>query len=95
MQEIVEDRKYRLPFTAFSGSKIRLTSLHIVDDTLVDAWRYYLTDVEKYYLWYIGFNSMDRVRLWNKLVFSREWFEKVIIFSKDQVRHKEGVRKTA
>ena len=86
IKEIVDQRKHRISFSAYSSSKIRLKELNITHETLLDAWRYCLTDAEKYYLWFVGFNSMDRVRLWNRLVFSREWFNKAITYSKEQVR---------
>ena len=92
---MIDERKNRVLFTKFASSKIRLQNLNMISDTLVDVWRYCLNDVEKYYLWYLGFNSLDRVRLWNKLTFSREWFEKVIVFSKEQVVYKNEDQKIA
>ena len=34
---------------------------------------------------------MERVRLWNSLVFTREWFRRVINFSREQDKYKEAV----
>ena len=58
--------------------------MHMVHISLVQAWRYQLTNREKYYLWFLIFNTGDRVRLWNRLVFSRAWFRRTINFSKRQ-----------
>ena len=88
IKEIVDQRKHRISFSVYSSSKIRLRELNVAHETLLDVWRYCLTDVEKFYLWFMGFNSMERVRLWNRLVFSREWFNKAVTYSKEQVRQK-------
>lgn len=34
---------------------------------------------------------MERVRLWNQLVFTREWFRRVVSFSRKQTRYKEAL----
>ena len=56
----------------------------MIDDVLVEVWRYDLTDKQKYVLWFKHFNAGDQARLWNKLTFAREWFRRVIGFSKQQ-----------
>ena len=56
----------------------------MVNDMLIEVWRYHLTTKEKYTLWFMLFNSKERVRLWNRLVFSRDWFRRTINFSKRQ-----------
>ena len=58
--------------------------MHMVDDTLIKAWRYHLTTREKYLLWFILFTTGERVRLWNRLVFTRDWFRRTINFSRRQ-----------
>ena len=57
-------------------------NLHMVDGVLVKVWRHHLSMKERYSLWYLLFTSAERVRLWNRLVFSRDWFRRTINFSK-------------
>ena len=56
----------------------------MVDDILVYVWRYHLTAKEKYTLWFEYFSTGEQVRLWNKLVFAREWFRRAHNYSKSQ-----------
>lgn len=56
-------------------------------------WRELLSNREKYELWFNYFNTMERVRLWNQLVFTREWFRRVVQFSRKQTSYKRAVAK--
>lgn len=49
----------------------------MVCEDLRKVWRS-LSLEEKFELWYNRFNVWERVRLWNALVFSIEWFNMVV-----------------
>ena len=57
------------------------------------VWRELLSNRERYELWFNYFNTMERVRLWNQLVFTREWFRRVVQFSRKQKHYKDAVAK--
>ena len=80
----LESNEKKVTFRVFSSSKWRTPQIHMVNDALVEAWRYRMTTDEKFRLWFHCFNTIDRVRLWNKLVFARDWFRRIITFSKQQ-----------
>lgn len=48
--------------------------LNSVTDLQHELWTTVLDHWEKYQLWFHWFSSLDRVRLWNKLVFSEGYF---------------------
>ena len=60
---------------------------------LQKVWRECLSEEEKFEFWFTHFNAMERVRLWNQLVFTREWFRRVVTFSRRQTKYLEAVKK--
>jgi len=71
-----------LTYKKFGGCRYRRPEMHTVNDFLLQIWRSCLTNKEKYFFWFKFFSAGDRSRLWNKLVFAREWFRRTINFSK-------------
>ena len=58
---------------------------------LQKVWRDHLTNWEKFEFWFKHFNTLERVRLWNQLVFTRQWFRRVVFFSRRQKAYKEAI----
>jgi len=71
-----------LTYKKFGSCRYRRPEMHTVNDFLLQIWRSCLTNKEKYFFWFKFFSAGDRSRLWNKLVFAREWFRRTINFSK-------------
>ena len=70
--------------------KMRDIKYNTVSDELLKVWREKLTSREKFYMWFKYFNSFEKVRLWNKLVFAREWFRSAVRYSKElEQRHQQ------
>jgi hypothetical protein len=55
----------------------------MVCEDLRKVWRN-LSLPEKFELWYNRFDVRERVRLWNALVFSIEWFNHVVTNSENK-----------
>jgi hypothetical protein len=56
---------------------------NMVSENLLYIWRNCLTSKERFLLWFKHFNAFEKVRLWNRLVFAREWFRRTVRFSKE------------
>lgn len=82
-----------LKFNAIKSQNWRAKKYHRVYELLVDVWRTKLKTHEKFEFWFKHFSTMERVRLWNCLVFTREWFRRVIVFSRRQESYKEAVER--
>lgn len=82
-----------LKFGAIKSQNWRAKKYHRVYELLVEVWRKQLKTNEKFEFWFKYFSTMERVRLWNCLVFTREWFSRVINFSRRQEKYKEAVER--
>ena len=71
-----------LKFNVMKSSKWRDKRYHRVYDLLLKVWRKSLRPHEKFEFWFTFFNTMERVRLWNSLVFTREWWRRVVQYSR-------------
>lgn len=82
-----------LKFNVIKSQNWRARKYHRVYELLIEVWRTKLTTREKFEFWFKYFTTMERVRLWNCLVFTREWFRRVIQFSRRQDKYKEAVER--
>ena len=80
-----------MKFQAIKAPAWRAKRYHRVHNMLQTVWRECLTNREKYEFWFNLFNTQERVRLWNVLVFTREWFRRVVYFSRRQKNYKDAV----
>ena len=67
-----------LKFNVIKSQTWRAKKYHRVYELLLEVWRTKLKTHEKFEFWFKYFTTMERVRLWNCLVFTREWFRRVI-----------------
>lgn len=80
-----------LKFKVVKDMKWRAKKYHRVHELLVMVWRNKLKTHEKFEFWFSFFTTMERVRLWNSLVFTREWFRRVVLFSRKQDSYKDAL----
>ena len=85
-------RSNPLKFNVVKSLNWRTKKYHRVHELLVTVWRSKLKTHEKFEFWFSFFTTMEKVRLWNSLVFTREWFRRVVFFSRRQDTYKEAVQ---
>ena len=68
--------KNSLSFNSLCESSWRVPNLNMISSDLRQIW-HALPLREKYELWCNRFNTKERVRLWNGIVFQTGWFTKI------------------
>jgi hypothetical protein len=74
---LVNQLQMEFSFSQICESSWRKPVLNMIPEDLRKIWRV-LSLREKYDLWYNRFNTRERVRLWNGVVFQIGWFMKVV-----------------